>query len=63
MTRLEENLLFQDVWMHNILTAIVYNNNFNITLTLPTLYIGVVMIYWHCVFYHLQLMLSEDGYK
>jgi hypothetical protein len=45
---------------------------------MPTLYVGVVMIYWHFVFYHLQLtqlcanavyvfsyilFLPEDGYE
>ena len=55
-TRLEENFLFQDVWLHNILTKVLYNNNnFNITLILSTLYTGVVTVYWQCAFYHLQL--------
>ena len=33
-----------------------YNcNNFDLISTLTTLYIGVVITYRHCVFYHLQL--------
>lgn len=33
-TRLEENLLFKDVWMHKILTVILSNNNTNFKLIL-----------------------------
>jgi hypothetical protein len=53
--KLKKNLLLQDVWMQKILITILYYNNFNITLTLPALYIGVVMVYWHSVLYHLHL--------
>lgn len=50
--KLGENLLFQDVCMQNILIIILWYNNFNITVTLPALYISVVVVYWHCVIFH-----------
>jgi hypothetical protein len=52
---LQENLLIQDVWMQKILIIILYYDNFNITLTLSALYIGVVVVYWHSLLYHLHL--------
>jgi hypothetical protein len=40
--RLYDSLLFQDVWVHKILTTVLNTNNVSITLTLPALYIGVL---------------------
>jgi len=53
-TLLEVNLvLCKDVCIQTIATTVLCNNKFNIILTLllisETLFIGVVMVHWHCV--------------
>ena len=49
LTELEENFPFQDVRILKILLTVLHCNNFDIILTLLTPYIGIVMVYWHCL--------------
>jgi len=54
-TILEDNLvLCKDVCIQTIATTVLCNNKFSVILTLllisETLFMGVVMVHWHCVF-------------